>query len=285
MGPFGLVMGGGGIWGMAWLNGVLAGLFDRGFDARNADHVVGTSAGSVVGAQLLSGLSYEELFARQIDPAKQPTEITIPAEVFETAEKLTAELDQIADHEAKIARLCEMAVGVKTISEQEQRNIAVKSRLPSTVWPTTRLSISALDTETFKTVMFNKDSGVELVDTVAASCAVPKIWPPVTIQGRKYIDGGIRSLQHAPTVAASKRVLVISPYSRHSPPFAGPKLADEIAQLEARGCKIAVIEADSAAVAAAGDNTLAVGTRVPAALAGRAQGREAASLVLSALLG
>lgn len=283
MPTFGLVMGGGGIWGMAWLNGVLAGLFDGGFDARNADHVVGTSAGSVVGAQLLSGLSFQELFERQIDPAKQAAEIPIPQEIFATAERLTSELDQISDPEAKIARVCEMALAVKTTPENEQRNIAVLSRLPSNNWPETRLSISALDTVTHETVILSQELGIELVDAVAASCAVPKIWPPVTIQGRKYIDGGIRSLQHAPVAAPSKRILVVSPYSRFSPPFAGPKLADEIAQLEAQGCKIFVVEANSEAIAAAGDNTLSVDTRIPAALAGRAQGRFTAPAVQSAL--
>lgn len=278
-------MGGGGIWGMAWLNGLLAGLYDSGFDAREADQVVGTSAGSVVGAQLLSGLSFEELFVRQIDPAKQATEIPISADTFANAERLTSELDLIENEELKIARLCEMAITVETISENEQRTVAVKSRLPSLSWPTTPFSISALDTQTHKTVMFNKDSGIELVDAVAASCAVPKIWPPVTIHGQKYIDGGIRSLQHAPTAAATGSILVLSPYSRFSPPFAGSTLDEEASQLKAIGCKVAIVEADSDAIAAAGANTLAVDTRVPAAMAGRAQGRRAAGFVRQALMG
>src|SRR3954464_14941252 len=63
-----LVLGGGGITGVAWEIGVLAGLADAGVDLTGADLVVGTSAGSVVGAQVTTGGNLGDLFERQLEP-------------------------------------------------------------------------------------------------------------------------------------------------------------------------------------------------------------------------
>ncbi|SUA47100.1 Uncharacterised protein [Nocardia africana] len=70
-----LVIGGGGVAGIAWANGVIAGLADAGIDLTAADVYIGTSAGANVAAQLTSGLTPEELFRRQIDPSLQSAEI------------------------------------------------------------------------------------------------------------------------------------------------------------------------------------------------------------------
>src|SRR5687768_10690370 len=66
-----LVLGGGGITGIGWELGLLAGLAEAGLDLSGADLVVGTSAGSVVGAKLTSGGGIEAMFARQLEPATQ----------------------------------------------------------------------------------------------------------------------------------------------------------------------------------------------------------------------
>src|ERR1700677_148088 len=70
-----LVLGGGGVAGIAWITGLLAGLADAGHDVTGVDLIVGTSAGSTVGAQLGSGVSLEELYARQTEPDRQTPEI------------------------------------------------------------------------------------------------------------------------------------------------------------------------------------------------------------------
>jgi NTE family protein len=69
-----LVLGGGGVAGIAWMTGLLAGLADAGQDVTGADLLVGTSAGAAVAAQVGSGLSLDALFARQTDPALQARE-------------------------------------------------------------------------------------------------------------------------------------------------------------------------------------------------------------------
>ncbi len=69
-----LVLGGGGVAGVAWELGILAGLHDTGVDVQDADVIIGTSAGSVVGAQITSGADIESLFASQMIPAEQSKE-------------------------------------------------------------------------------------------------------------------------------------------------------------------------------------------------------------------
>ena len=69
----------------------------------------------------------------------------------------------------------------------------IAQRLPSHDWPDRDLRISAIDTATGELVTFDRSSGVGLVDAVAASCAVPGVWPPVTIGDRRYMDGGVGS--------------------------------------------------------------------------------------------
>ena len=88
-----LVLGGGGVAGIAWITGLLAGLAAAGDDLTGAELLVGTSAGAAAAAQLGSGLPLAELLARQTEPARQAAEI--PAEVdlarlgAEIAESLT----------------------------------------------------------------------------------------------------------------------------------------------------------------------------------------------------
>jgi NTE family protein len=74
-----LVLGGGGVAGIAWETGVLTGLADSGVDVTGADLVVGTSAGSTVAAQVTGDHSLEDLFARQVDPARSPVELAAPS--------------------------------------------------------------------------------------------------------------------------------------------------------------------------------------------------------------
>src|SRR5207302_8121589 len=69
-----LVLGGGGVAGVAWELGILLGLHDTGVDVRGADLIIGTSAGSVVGAQIASGTDLESLFASQLTPVEQSKE-------------------------------------------------------------------------------------------------------------------------------------------------------------------------------------------------------------------
>ena len=267
-----LVLGGGGVAGIAWMTGLLAGLADAGQDVTGADLLVGTSAGAAVAAQVGSGLSLDALFARQVDPALQAREISVDVNMTEVAAEFAALLAGASSAQDMQRRVGAYALAASTVSEAD-RLAAVGSRLPSPQWPARRLLLVAVDAQTGETRVFDRDSGADLVDAVAASCAVPGIWPPVTIGGHRYVDGGIRSSDNADLASGHARIVVLSPLGADSP-FPTPlPLRTVVARLRSEGSAVTVIAPDEASVAAIGTNPLDPATRIPSAEAGRAQGR------------
>ncbi|WP_326956301.1 patatin-like phospholipase family protein [Amycolatopsis sp. NBC_01286] len=266
-----LVLGGGGVAGIAWTTGLLAGLAGHGQDLTGADLIVGTSAGATVAAQVTSGVALADLLARQADPARQTPEI--PAEI--DMEKFVADFGaafEDADSPAEVRqRVGELALSAETVSEADRRAV-IAARLPSHDWPEQRIVLVAVDAETGEPRQFDRDSGVSLVDAVAASCAVPGIWPPTTIDGRRYIDGGVRSGENADYAAGATRVTVVAPLGLESPLPGEKALLTVLEDLRKAGAEIAVISPDEASVAAIGQNPLDPSTRTPAAEAGHAQG-------------
>ncbi|RKE19134.1 patatin-like phospholipase family protein [Streptomyces sp. TLI_171] len=268
----GLVLGGGGLAGIAWQTGLLHGLAETGLDVPGtADHILGTSAGSTVAGQLASGLPLAELYRRQTDPARQNHEIVPPAEalgaLFETIEKLLAEITDPAELRRRIGRL---ALDADTVPAAE-RHAVIAGRLPAHEWPAWPLTLTAVDADTGEPRTFDRHSGVTLVDAVAASCAVPGIWPPVEIDGRRYMDGGIRSSNNADLMTGQQTVLVLAPMT-------DPFLAAELQTLEATG-RVLAVTPDEDSRAAFGINPLDTAVRTPAAEAGLAQGRRIADQV------
>lgn len=267
-----LVLGGGGVGGIAWITGLLAGLAEAGQDVTGAGLIVGTSAGSTVAAQLGSGLTLEELYARQVDPALQAAEIMAEMDLERFAAELGAVLGEAAGAEEMRRRVGEFALRSATVPEQERRAV-IESRLPSHAWPARELKIVAVDADSGRARVFDKESGVGLVDAVAASCAVPGVWPPVTIQGRRYVDGGTRSIANVDYAAGASSVLVIVPMGAAEPFPSEKPLEQAVEELCAQGAEVALVEPDEASRAAVGDNPLDPATRRPAAEAGRRQGR------------
>ncbi len=273
-----LVLGGGGVAGIAWEVGVLLGLYEQGVDLRNADLLIGTSAGSTVGAQITSGSDLEHIFALQLIPAEQSKERMVafePTRMMEAFRQAVGEFG--SDARAIRARIGAYALARPTISEAERREI-VASRLPSLDWPPQRFLIVTIDTATGEPWVIDRHAGVSLVDAVAASCAVPGIWPPVTIGDRRYMDGGVRSSTNADLAAGFERVVILKPLKADVDlPGSGPTI--ERANLERTGSSVLVIEPDDEAVAALGLNPLDPATREPSAQAGRRQGHALAASV------
>lgn len=273
-----LVLGGGGVAGVAWELGVLLGLYESGVDVRNAQVIVGTSAGSVVGAQIATVSDLESLFAAQLIPAEQSKERMVafdPAQMMEAFRQAVA--DAGSDVKAIRASIGAYALTAPTIPEAERR-VIIESRLPIPIWPQRRLLIVAVDTATGEEYIIHRESGVSLVDAVAASCAVPGIWPPVTIAGHRYMDGGMRSATNADLAEGHERILILNPLGANANLF-GTGPAKEAAALEREGSQVLVVEPDAASASAIGQNPLDPATREPSALAGRAQGREQAAAV------
>jgi len=267
-----LVLAGGGVSGIAWMTGLLAGLADAGQDVTGVDVIVGTSAGSTVGAQLGSGLGLEGLYARQVVPELQAAEIMVDVDLESFAAEIAAVLQHATTVPEMRSAVGRFALDAATVPEAARRAV-IESRLPSYEWPARALKIVAVDAESGQPQVFDNASGVSLVDAVTASCAVPGVWPPATIDGRRYVDGGVRSSANADYAAGAARVLAIVPLGNVELFPSDKTLAQAVDELRASGAEVAIVEPDEASLAAIGANPLDPSTRKPAAEAGRTQGR------------
>ncbi len=267
-----LVLGGGGVAGIAWMTGVLAGLADAGRDVTDADLMIGTSAGSTVVAQVGSGLPLQSLVDRQSDPGLQSKEIPVQLNLERFALELGRVLGGAASDDDRRQRIGAFALAAETVPERDRRAV-IESRLPSHDWPVRAIQVVAVDAESGEPRVFDCHSGVDLVAAVAASCAVPGIWPPVGIDGRRYVDGGVRSSDNADLAAGFPRVVVLAPMGFESPLPSAQPLTDTVDQLRRNGSSVVVIVPDARSKAAIGTNPLDPSTRAPAVKAGREQGR------------
>src|SRR6516165_631799 len=251
-----LVLGAGGEAGIAWEVGLLAGLAERGVDLTAADLVVGTSAGAGVAA----------LYEAQLAPADG--EIVAKFGPRAIAKFVWAVAPARRNPLRARVRLGRMAVRART-EPPAQRRAVVAARLGTHDWPAGNLLITAVDADSGELATFDSGSGVDLVDAVGASCAVPGVWPPVTINGRRWMDGGMRSPANADLAAGYDRVVVVAPITRGFKPL--PSVSDQVMEL-ARSCQaVAMLAPDAASVAAFGRNLLDPRTRAPSARAGYAQ--------------
>jgi NTE family protein len=216
-----------------------------------------------------------EMLRRQIDPALQNHELSptgmSTAELMRTFDRL---IEAVGPQQLP-RRIGEMALNAKTVPEPVRRAV-IAGRLPSHTWPEGPLAVTAVDAYTGELRIFDKDSGVNLVDAVAASCAVPGMWPPVSIGGTRFIDGMISSATIADLAAGYARVLVLAPMPDLLP--ITPALTEQVAHLR-ESAQVEVITPDEASVAAFGGDAMDPASRTAAARAGYAQGQRVAAVV------
>lgn len=261
-----LVLGGGGLTGVGWECGILYGLARAGVDLTTADLVIGTSAGSVVGAQLTSGrLTPQELYERQLgDPSGE-----LPARLGAgLIARYALAMARSRDVKGYRRRVGAMALAADTGPEAERRTV-LEARLVSHEWPERRLVVTAVDALSGELKAFDRNAGGGLVDAVSASCAVPGVWPPVTVGGRRFIDGGIRSATNADLAAGCARVVVLAPMAMGAGLIPSP--AAQADRLRAAGARVLLITPSAAARKAFGRNVLDPARRDPAARAGLEQ--------------
>ncbi|MBO2455008.1 patatin-like phospholipase family protein [Actinomadura barringtoniae] len=268
-----LVLGGGGLTGIGWEWGILSGLAAHGVDLTDADLVIGTSAGSVVGAQVATGVDLEERFASQLaapigDPRDPPARMG-RADLARSAWAVlsTREPDRLG------ARLGRLALASRT-----PHRSTIRAHLPVREWPVTPLLITAVDAASGELTVFDRDHGVSLLDAVGASCAVPGVYPPVAVDGRSYIDGGVRSATNADLARGHERVVIIAPIAAG---FGAIRpVASQAEALRETGSRVLVISPPTRF-----GRSLDPTRRAPAARAGRAQAAalaESAAVVWSA---
>jgi len=265
--PKALVLGGGGVAGIAWELGVLDALATAGVDLTTADRIVGTSAGSAVGAQLRTGESLDSLCARQLVPAEQSAELQVESSLDSLIEQFAACFEGAPNALEVRRRLGAVALGAPTV-EEAARIAVIESRLSSHEWSERELLVTAVDAFTGEFRVFDKNSGVSLVSAVTASCAVPGIWPPVTIGDTRFIDGGVNSGSNADLAEGCEVVVIIAPFAGGF----GPTVEVEAEALRSTGAIVEVIAADAQATEAFGTNVLDPATRVPSLREGRRQG-------------
>ncbi|HWG60994.1 MAG TPA: patatin-like phospholipase family protein [Streptosporangiaceae bacterium] len=273
----GLVLAGGGVAGVAWELGILRGIHDIDPALEESitasDVVVGTSAGSVVAAQITSGVPVEDLYAAQL--RETSSEIDVDLDFEELMTRFAEASAGAATPEDLRRQIGVLALSTATVGEAERRAV-IAARLPTHTWPDHVVLVTAIDAESGEFRILTRESGVPLVDAVAASCAVPGVWPPVSIDGHRYIDGGVRSATNADLAAGCERVLVITPTSADTPtPW--DSLNDEIEVL--KPAAVMAVHADEASAAAFGTNPLSPATRGPSARAGREIGRTQAAAI------
>jgi NTE family protein len=277
-----LVLAGGGLAGIAWETGILQGIADESPAAARLllgpDVLVGTSAGSAVAAQLGSGCALDVLFDRQL--AETSAELDPGVDIETITELFLAALNDPSPAprpgdttRLRMQQIGSVALATETVPEAVRRQV-IAQRLPSHDWPDRTLRITAIDIGTGELVVFDRDSGVGLVDAVAASCAVPGAWPPVTIAGRRYMDGGVASSVNLGVAADCDVAVVLVPAGADTPSPFGPGPAAEIAAFAGRTL---TVFADDDSLAAFGPNPLDPRCRVTSAAAGREQGRREAA--------
>ena len=243
-----LVLAGGGVAGIAWMLGMIDGLRRRDVDLAAADLIVGTSAGACVGAAVATG-ALEQAVERQ--RSADTSEIVVPfdaATYFATVTRLEADAP---DPRTGLLQIANMDPLGATVSQAERRAV-IAARLPVHDWPRKRLLVTAIDAQDGELVTFDRESRVDLVDAVTASCALPGVWPAATLDGRRYVDGGIRSPTNADLAAGHDFVVIVVPIPLID--YFRERLARETASLSSSD--IHVIAAGEASLAAIGPNAM-----------------------------
>jgi NTE family protein len=267
-----LVLGGGGVTGIAWEIGVLAGLQRAGTDLSGADLIVGTSAGSVVGTLLAAGVDLDAMVARQREtPADDLPQIDIGL----VMQAFAVMADPSVEPREARARVGALALAAD-VGDEETQVARFAAGMPGDGWPDRRLIVTGVDALTGEPVAWDRHAGIPLVRAVAASCAVPCVFPPVTVGRRRYIDGGVRSGTNADLAAGASDIVVIAPMAHMSP------LGAPAAELDAlrTSATVTLIAPDPAARTAIGPNVLDPARRQAALEAGLVQGGSLATSLL-----
>ena len=282
-----LVLGGGGSTGNAWLIGVVAGLSAAGLDVASADLTVGTSAGSTAAAQL-GGATPAELYAAVLAapdrprtgpaapgtaPSQDPARVRAAADQMERTRRIMTESADVADMRRRLGAAALDLPATSDDSVQERWRSTVAARLPDQQWPHRTVLLTAVDAGTGEPVVFDRHSGVDLADAVAASCSSGFAY---RIGERQYIDGGYRAnAENADLAAGYARVLVLSPFGgrTRTPDHWGLDLATQVDALRAGGSRVETVFPGPDAAHMFGANAMDYSLRPAAARAGFDQGR------------
>ena len=263
-----LVLGGGGFVASSWITGLITGMAEAGVDVRDADVLIGTSSGARVALQLASGAPMEEVFARQVGAGTQVGRPAGPVDWGRLQREVTQAKELGGDRAEILQRYGKLAL---ELAGPDRREL-VSTQLPMEHWPERSVRLIALDAETGLRRVFDRASGIALVDAVMATTAFFGA-APVWFEGHPYIDGGFYSSDNADLAADCSKVLVLA---LKAPPWAMRlvSLEDGIAELRASGAEVDLIQPDDEAMEAitSAGNPMNPAVFEPVTRAGRAQG-------------
>ena len=273
-----LVLGGGGMLGVSWSTGVIAGLSDAGVDVTGADRIVGTSAGSIVSTQIAQGAPLDEMVAWHHAP-RDPDAIELNMEIdLQSTMAIFARWAAFTEMTPQnCAEIGAMALASNTVDED--RWIESFEGLIGAHWPDREMILTAVDAESGAFQTWTRDSGVGLHRAIASSCAVPGLFPPVAISGRRYQDGGVRSTTNADLAAGFDAVLIVAPIGARADgidPLSNRLTTAEAEVLRAAGASVELAFPDDGAQEAMGINRMDSSRRSLCVDAGREQGRSLA---------
>lgn len=261
-----LVLGGGGLIGVAWESGVCHGLLEGGVDVRSYDAFVGTSAGAMIGSRLAAGELPPDPDAPRPAGAEganvDPSRVDVKA--LGAAFKKWSEIERTTPADAReiglIARVlyrdteADWVKGIGLVSGDPRR------------WPDKPFFINAVDTETGERVTFDNQHGALIGHAIAASASVPGLVASVAIDGKLYMDGQVHSSTNAdivlthPRAMKPREVVILMPTNRHTAPGIGAhaerEVAAEIEALEAAGCAVRFVTPTAEHAARMGTNLM-----------------------------
>lgn len=278
-----LILGGGGVVGVAWHSGLIAGLKEGGVDLSLADIIVGTSAGSYVGAKLAAGHSFESEFET--------------SSAVEETDQVLAEMNSNLDMESMI-KVFKIWMQQETMSQACLQTIGGLAKVAKTMdealwimgsgsatevddWPDVDLRITTVDVDSGELVIHTKHNEAPLHHAVAASCSIPGVFPPITIGSAQFMDGGIRSGTNADLVLDDKPdvAMIIAPICEQTAVFgalAERTMNQEVEQLKSQGTKVITVLPSQTEIAIFGNNLLDATRRDAARKAGYERGLQLA---------
>ena len=289
MGNRALILGGGGPVGIAWELGLAAGLEEGGVRLADADRIVGTSAGSFAGAALASGRPAEALVRAQVEQAQRDATARAAAPKGErrTAPDLAPLMAFMARRRPGadgtppkewLVEIGTYALGAKTITEEQFLASFGSITKAGEAWPK-GFACTAVDAADGSFHVWEAASHVELGRAIASSCSVPGIYPPITIKGQRYIDGGMRSGTNFDLGKGYDRVLGVAVVGNVGLDIMKARAEAELATLRASGVQVELIIPDANCREAFGPNLMDASRRGVVALAGVVQGREEAARI------
>jgi NTE family protein len=303
----GLVLGAGGIVGAAYHAGVLAALAEAGFDGRDADVIVGTSAGSGVGATLRAGLSPADHLARACDHAVSAEGAALLARVGAPKPLPTSRVQVGVPRPSNPSlllpwRRVRPSVALAGLLPAGGIDVSVvgdRVRALHAAWPERPLWICTVRLRDGRLVVLGRDAepATDVATAVEASSAIPAFFTPVVIDGERYVDGGVHSPTNADLLARPptplRSVVVVSPMSAtpralRQPSLSGRpmfarRLATEIRALRRTGVTVHTFQPTPADVTVMGVNAMDFERRGDVARVAYESARERAREVVGAL--